>query len=142
MARQELALGGATEALAANKDIRQLVEVLPSAGARDGALIAHINTMPAGCKVLIFCSTKKSCDALSAAMARQIGCASIHGDKDQREREAVRPHQGRCLWGGAPQEVFCVRVPGCPRKERGLRVFTPDGCAVRRWQRRVGRWRA
>ena len=41
-----------------------------------------------GCKVLIFCSTKR-CDALSIALARQIGCASIHGDKDQREREAV-----------------------------------------------------
>ena len=39
--------------------------------------------------MLIFCSTKKSCDALARAMARQIGCSSIHGDKEQYEREAT-----------------------------------------------------
>ena len=79
----QVTVGNATEALSANKDIKQSVEVLPSSAARDSALIGYINTMPMGCKVLIFCSTKKSCDALSTAMARQIGCASIHGDKDQ-----------------------------------------------------------
>ena len=40
-------------------------------------------------RVIVFCSTKKSCDALSRAMARQIGCSSIHGDKEQSEREAT-----------------------------------------------------
>ena len=47
----QVTVGSAHEALTANKDISQLVEVLPSAAARDGALIGHINRMPAGSKV-------------------------------------------------------------------------------------------
>ena len=58
----QVTVGNATEALQANRDIRQVIEVLPTPGQRDGALISHINQMPMGCKVLIFCSTKKSCD--------------------------------------------------------------------------------
>ena len=75
--------------LTANRDVKQLVEVLPSPSDRDSALITHINQLPMGSRVLIFCSTKKSCDALSRAMARQVGCSSIHGDKEQFEREAT-----------------------------------------------------
>ena len=37
--------------------------------------------------MLIFCSTKRSCDALQRALSRQIGCNAMHGDKEQRERE-------------------------------------------------------
>ena len=85
----QISVGNANQALTANRDVRQLVEVLPSPMDRDGALISHINRLPMGSKVLIFCSTKKSCDALSRAMARQIGCSAIHGDKDQHEREAT-----------------------------------------------------
>ena len=85
----QVTVGDADSTLTANRDIRQVVEVLPSPEHRDAALIAHINTLPMGAKVLIFCSTKRSCDALSRAMARQIGCSAIHGDKEQAEREAT-----------------------------------------------------
>ena len=85
----QVTVGDADTTLTANRDIRQVVEVLGTEAERDGALIAHINTMPMGAKVLIFCTTKRSCDALSRAMARQIGCAAIHGEKDQHEREAT-----------------------------------------------------
>jgi ATP-dependent RNA helicase DDX5/DBP2 len=85
----QVTVGDADTSLTVNRDIRQIVQLVPSAESRDGALIAHINTLPHGARVLIFCSTKRACDALSRAMARQIGCESIHGDKDQRERETA-----------------------------------------------------
>ena len=85
----QISVGNANQALTANRDVKQLVEVLPSPSDRDSALITHINQLPMGSRVLIFCSTKKSCDALSRAMARQVGCSSIHGDKEQFEREAT-----------------------------------------------------
>ena len=40
-------------------------------------------------RVLIFTSTKRMCDQLGMQLQRQIGTGVIHGDKDQREREAV-----------------------------------------------------
>jgi ATP-dependent RNA helicase DDX5/DBP2 len=82
-------VGNSGETLSTNRDVTQLVEVLPSAEARDGALIGHITRMPVGAKVLIFCSTKRSCEGLSRALGRQIGCSAIHGDKEQFEREAT-----------------------------------------------------
>ena len=50
-------------------------------------LISQINTLEPGSRVLIFCSTKRMCDTLCRALARQIGCNAMHGDKEQRERE-------------------------------------------------------
>ena len=56
---------------------------------KDGHLISQINTLEPGSRVLIFCSTKRMCDTLCRALARQIGCNAMHGDKEQRERERV-----------------------------------------------------
>ena len=42
-----------------------------------------------GSRTLIFTSTKRMCDQLGQLLMRQVGCGVIHGDKDQREREAV-----------------------------------------------------
>jgi len=83
----QVTIGDSGKQLTANKDIVQVVEVLPSAADRDAALVRHINGLSHGARVIIFCSTKRACDQLSNAMARQIGCSAIHGDKDQRERE-------------------------------------------------------
>ena len=83
----QVTVGRAHDELAANKDIVQHVEIVPTAEARDAALIGHINRLSRGAKVLIFCSTKRSCEGLARAMARQIGCEAIHGDKEQHERE-------------------------------------------------------
>merc|ERR1719343_1152622 len=39
-------------------------------------------------KVLVFANTKRMCEDLSRSMQRnRVPCQSIHGDKDQRERE-------------------------------------------------------
>merc|ERR1719401_1835872 len=39
-------------------------------------------------KVLVFANTKRMCEELSRSMQRnRVPCQSIHGDKDQRERE-------------------------------------------------------
>ena len=40
-------------------------------------------------RTLIFTSTKRMCDQLGQLLMRQVGCGVIHGDKDQREREAA-----------------------------------------------------
>jgi len=41
-------------------------------------------------KALIFCSTKKMCDNLTEQLMRKgVACAAIHGDKNQRDREAA-----------------------------------------------------
>merc|ERR1719245_2857070 len=39
-------------------------------------------------KALVFCNTKRMCETLSQGLHRQgVPCTSIHGDKDQRERD-------------------------------------------------------
>merc|ERR1719382_2038706 len=41
-------------------------------------------------KGLIFCGSKRMCDQLSASLERSgVPCASIHGDKDQQQRDAA-----------------------------------------------------
>jgi len=37
--------------------------------------------------VLVFCSTKRSCETLVRTLRRECTCGVIHGDKDQLERE-------------------------------------------------------
>ena len=85
----QITIGGASDKLSANKDVEQRVIICQGSHEKDTHLINQINTLPPGSRVLIFCSTKRMCDQLSRAFARQIGCNAIHGDKEQRERERV-----------------------------------------------------
>ena len=85
----QVTIGGGGEKLTANKDVEQRVIICQGSHEKDAHLINQINTLPPGSRVLIFCSTKRMCDQLSRAFARQIGCNAIHGDKEQRERERV-----------------------------------------------------
>ena len=85
----QITIGSANEKLTANKDVEQRVIICQGSHEKDTHLINQINTLPPGSRVLIFCSTKRMCDQLSRAFARQIGCNAIHGDKEQRERERV-----------------------------------------------------
>lgn len=51
-----------------------------------------------GSKIIIFCSTKKMCDQLARNLTRPFGAASIHGDKNQGERDHVLSQfrSGKC----------------------------------------------
>merc|ERR1719181_557695 len=46
-------------------------------------------SLETGSRTLVFTSTKRMADQLGMQLGRQIGSGVIHGDKDQREREAV-----------------------------------------------------
>lgn len=76
--------------LTANKDIRQVVDVLTDFEKRN-RLIKHLEACSnENAKVLIFVATKKVADELTKYL-RQDGwpALAIHGDKEQRERDWV-----------------------------------------------------
>ena len=51
-------------------------------------LLITLPLLTAGSKVLVFVKTKKSADFLSAILSQaDLGATSIHGDRQQRERE-------------------------------------------------------
>ncbi|CAH9122673.1 unnamed protein product [Cuscuta epithymum] len=79
---------GNVDELVANKSITQYVEVL-SQTEKTRRLEHILRSQEPGSKVIIFCSTKKMCNALSGNLARQFGAAAIHGDKSQGERDYV-----------------------------------------------------
>ncbi|RAL40916.1 hypothetical protein DM860_008614 [Cuscuta australis] len=79
---------GNVDELVANKAITQYIEVLPQA--EKTRRLEHIlRSQEPGSKVIIFCSTKKMCNALAGTLTRQFGAAAIHGDKSQSERDYV-----------------------------------------------------
>ncbi|XP_055388618.1 uncharacterized protein LOC129617408, partial [Condylostylus longicornis] len=85
--------------LQANTCIRQIVEVCPD-NARFPRLLQHLSSIPgevtsgpSNKKILIFCETKRGCDILRDSLQRNrlpgVKIASIHGDKEQRERDRI-----------------------------------------------------
>ena len=65
----QISVGNANQALTANRDVQQLVEVLPSPMDRDGALISHINRLPMGSKV---CSSSGLLPPLPSSLASPL----------------------------------------------------------------------
>jgi len=62
-----------------NSKLSALAEILMEAGLSNRGGLG---------KALIFCSTKRMCDQLSNSLERSgVPCASIHGDKDQQQRD-------------------------------------------------------
>jgi len=80
---------GDINSLNANKDITQYVHLVRQQNEKQAIIQQIFGAFEAGSRVLIFSSTKRMCDQLGQMLCRQIGCGVIHGDKDQREREAV-----------------------------------------------------
>jgi len=78
----------------ANQDVTQIVRVVE---ARDKGravidLIHEAGLLRPGSqgKALVFAGTKRGCEELSNQLHRQnLACASIHGDKDQQQRDAA-----------------------------------------------------
>ncbi|KAK9086232.1 hypothetical protein Syun_028626 [Stephania yunnanensis] len=79
---------GNVDELAANKSITQYVEVVPQMQ-KQRRLEQILREQERGSKVIIFCSTKRSCDQLARSIGRSFGAAAIHGDKSQGERDWV-----------------------------------------------------
>ena len=80
---------GDINSLNANKDITQYVHVTRGPGEKQQMLMRIFQSLEAGSRTLVFTSTKRMADQLGMQLGRQIGSGVIHGDKDQREREAV-----------------------------------------------------
>ncbi|AQZ13891.1 DBP2 (YNL112W) [Zygosaccharomyces parabailii] len=77
--------------LSASHDIKQIIEVITEFEKRD-RLAKHLDiaSQDQDSKVLVFASTKRTCDDITQYL-RQDGWSAlaIHGDKDQRERDWV-----------------------------------------------------
>eukprot|EP00252_Welwitschia_mirabilis_P004346 TRINITY_DN14673_c0_g1_i4.p1 TRINITY_DN14673_c0_g1~~TRINITY_DN14673_c0_g1_i4.p1 ORF type:complete len:644 (+),score=115.25 TRINITY_DN14673_c0_g1_i4:1554-3485(+) len=79
---------GNTDEVSANKSITQYVEVIQSFE-KQRRLEQILRSHEPGTKILVFCTTKKTCDQLARSLARSFGADSIHGDKSQPERDYV-----------------------------------------------------
>lgn len=65
-----------------NNKTTMLMDIIKKAG------VADKNN--SGAKGLVFCSTKRMCDQLTQQLERNnVPCGAVHGDKDQRSREAA-----------------------------------------------------
>lgn len=75
--------------LAANKDIKQIIECIEDFN-KYRSLSKHLQEHNNAGRVLVFVETKKGCDALTRSL-RQEGWQArcIHGDKTQEERDYV-----------------------------------------------------
>jgi ATP-dependent RNA helicase DDX5/DBP2 len=75
--------------LQANKSIRQIVECVDDYG-KYPRLLAHLNQINQGDKIMIFVETKKGCDTLCGSLrSNKFEVRAIHGDKTQQERDAT-----------------------------------------------------
>lgn len=85
---------GNTDQLVANKDVKQIVHVVPSMHDKHRLLsdVLREQNCAGGARVIVFCSTKRMCDQLERQMHGGydgVSAAAIHGDKDQHQRNMV-----------------------------------------------------
>merc|ERR1719272_455435 len=83
---------GNRDELKGNQDIYQVVRIIDSYRKNDELLSllreAGLTNYNSSGKCLIFSNTKRMCEQLSQCLSRAgVACASIHGDKDQRQRD-------------------------------------------------------
>jgi len=72
----------------ANKDITQEVCVVSGQREKQERLREILSKMEPTDKVIVFSNTKRMCEQLAQDMrANRISCATIHGDREQRERD-------------------------------------------------------
>ncbi|EER12990.1 RNA helicase, putative [Perkinsus marinus ATCC 50983] len=85
--------------LQANPDVKQRVEVVSEMDKRQMFFDWLKETYPKGSRIIVFTETKKGADALTREMRyNNFNAASIHGDKEQRERDRILNDfkTGRC----------------------------------------------
>ncbi|KAF4665857.1 hypothetical protein FOZ61_010437 [Perkinsus olseni] len=85
--------------LQANPDVKQRVEIVSEMDKRQMFFDWLKETYPQGSRIIVFTETKKGADALTREMRyNNFNAASIHGDKEQRERDRILNDfkTGRC----------------------------------------------
>jgi len=84
---------GNSDELNANKDITQIIHMVDDMRQKQSMMQDIIRQEQSvhgnGARILVFCATKRMCDQLCYSMQRMVPCAAIHGDKDQRSRDAT-----------------------------------------------------
>lgn len=78
---------GKVGSLNINKDIKQVINIVQERDKKN-KLCDVLEKVTDGSKVLIFCETKRACDALCNALQKDgWPIQAMHGDKDQQERD-------------------------------------------------------
>lgn len=113
----KVVVGGADEqgaSLKANKDVEQKF-VFVSERERSGHLAEFVKTAGKEKKMMVFCESKRGADALTRELKyhSEVTAASLHGDKEQRERDRILNEFRR----GDFQVLVCTDVA-----QRGLDV--------------------
>ena len=122
----------------ANKSIDQKVIFIHREAERDPALTHQLRLGKPGERVLVFCSTKKSCEAVFRALRKEgSSCSTIHGDKGQAEREhALAEFKS----GASPTLVATdVAARGLDIKEVNLVINYEFPTSVEAYVHRIGR---
>jgi ATP-dependent RNA helicase DDX5/DBP2 len=78
---------GNCDSLQANTDISQEVVMCGNQMEKQAICAALLNQNK--CQTIVFCGTKRMCDQLCRMLNGQFRAESIHGDKNQRERDAA-----------------------------------------------------
>ena len=79
--------GSGGGALVVNQDVEQRIVFTHTEAMREAELAKQIRLHPTDARAIVFCSTKKSCEAVARTLRRLCSCAAIHGDKEQHERD-------------------------------------------------------
>lgn len=74
-------------AVVANHSVQQRIIFTGTEAQRDAELVKQIRLQASGARIIVFCSTKNSCIAVSRALRNECNCVAIHGDKEQLERD-------------------------------------------------------
>jgi len=90
----QVRIGDNGSKLVVNTAITQVAEVLAGESAkapRLEAMLRDVAILPKGERAIVFVATKRKCDVIAMQLqrARFAVAGAIHGDKDQREREAA-----------------------------------------------------
>mmetsp|Transcript_19340 Transcript_19340/g.47403 ORF Transcript_19340/g.47403 Transcript_19340/m.47403 type:complete len:389 (+) Transcript_19340:442-1608(+) len=79
---------GTGDSLTANKNIRQLVEIVERENDKWAVVEKVLQQGDPGAATLIFCKTKRLCRDLARHLSRKgFGAVELHGDLEQRERD-------------------------------------------------------
>jgi len=134
---------GNRDELKGNQDINQ---TLRTASGRDKTSVL-ISVLKEGgvadrgnsaAKALVFCATKRACDTIAEQLVRAgVPCAAVHGDKNQRDREAALA----ALKEGRSKLLVCTDVAARGLDIKGVSLvvqYDPPG-QLEDYVHRIGR---
>jgi len=81
-------IGTGGDRLTASSDVKQKIEFLTKEDDRAPTLLRHLSYMTSDARVLVFCSSKKTVEALARTLhKKKVEHVVMHGDRDQADRE-------------------------------------------------------